>query len=162
MADDTKRDCKPGELKNLGEGKKVEQFILQKDGTPKECEFAKPDASKTVKVNGVDFKTECKKTVCNADVAETAVKREIVNKEGGCDKCPDRQKTDPKDDQKCAEVVCEKAGWGPNLVAVCVDLQVDFVAGPPEGVTEAEVVEAQKKLNTLLAEVAANMKALEA
>lgn len=150
MTDDTKRDCKPGNLKNLGEGKKPEQFILQKDGTAKECEFAKPDASKIVTVNGVEYKTECKATVCNADVAETAVGREIVNKEGGCDKCPDKQKTDPKDDQKCAEVVCEKAGWGPNLEAVCVDLQLQTVDKLPEGVTKENIVAAQKKLNTML------------
>lgn len=77
-ADATARDCAPGNLENLGEGKKAAQFILQKDGTAKECTYAKPDATKTSKVNGVDFNIECKATVCDADVKETAVKRNIV------------------------------------------------------------------------------------
>jgi len=46
-------------------------------------------------------------------------------------------------------------------VAVCVDLQLETVAKLPEGVTKENIVAAQKSLNSLLEEVAANMKALE-
>lgn len=147
---------------NLGEGKKAAQFILQKDGTAKECSFAKPDATKTFKVNGVDFLTECKDTVCNAGIASTAVKREIVKENGDCETCADQLMTDSEDPKKCKEVVCEKAGWGPNKVAVCVNLQLETVNPLPEGVTKENIQAAQAELNTVLKEVAASMAALKA
>lgn len=106
--------------------------------------------------------TECKDTVCDADVAETAVKRKIVKEDGTCETCPDKKKTDPTDPKKCADVVCEKAGWGPNKVAVCVDLQGQLVDDLPAGVTESDVKAAQASLNTVLKEVAASMAALKA
>jgi hypothetical protein len=56
-----------------------------------------------VKVNGADFNTACKDTVCNADVAESAVKREIVELNGKCKTCPDKQKVDPEDKKKCVD-----------------------------------------------------------
>lgn len=161
-ADDTKRDCAPGNLQNLGEGKSAAQFILQKDGTAKECTYAKPDATQTFKVNGVDYNIKCKDTVCDADLAETAVKRKIVKENGDCETCPDTKKTDPTDPKKCADVVCATKGWGPNKLAVCVDLQLELVNALPDGVTKANVQAAQKVYTDMLVDVKKSVDAMKA
>lgn len=149
-ADDTKRGCAPGNLLNLGAGKLASQFVLQKDGTAKECTYGKPDATETASVDGATVKTTCKATVCDAEVAEGAVKRKIVKENGDCEDCPAEQKTDPEDNKKCAKVTCATEGWGPNKVAVCVDLSKELVRALPEGVTEAAVVTALEDLAVLL------------
>ena len=106
--------------------------------------------------------TECKATECDADVAETAVKRKIVKADGTCETCPDKKKTDPEDNKKCADVVCEKAGWGPSKLAVCVDLQTNRIDDLPDGVEDTDIIDAQKTLNTILEEVDVSLKALGA
>lgn len=162
LADDSKKDCKPGNLENLGAGKLAAQFILQKDGTAKECTYGKPDATKTFKVNGTDFNIECKDTVCDADLAETAVKRKIVKENGDCETCPDTKKTDANDPKLCVDVVCATKGWGPNKGAVCVDLQLELVNPLPEGVTKAIVQASQKDIANMLLEVKASVDAMKA
>jgi hypothetical protein len=161
LADATARACKPGNLENLGAGKLAAQFILQKDGTAKECEYAKPDATKTASVNGASVLTECKATVCDAGAAEAAILREKVLLNGDCETCPAKQKRDPEDPKACVVQVCETKGWGPNLLAVCVDLAKTRVDPLPEGVTDANITDAQAKLDTMLKEVAKSVEALQ-
>jgi len=58
------------------------------DGTAKECTYGKPDASKTFLVDGTSYKIACKATVCEAALAQTAIKRQKVLENGDCEECP--------------------------------------------------------------------------
>jgi len=133
-----KRSCVPGALT---EEQPKTQWILQKDGTGKKCEYAKPDATKEEDVNGHKYSYECKATVCEADAAADAILRKKVAEDGSCVTCGDYEKRDPTDNKKCVKQTCTTAGWVPDLVAKCVDPQDTFIVAlpaTPAGKTEAE------------------------
>lgn len=90
-------------------------------------------------VNGTTFKTACKATVCEATLAATAIKRQKVLENGDCEDCPAKQKRSATDDKLCVDQVCATKGWGPNALAVCVDLSKEVVDALPAGVTTANI-----------------------
>lgn len=159
-----KRSCVPGALTDA---QPKTQWILQKDGTAKECEYAKPDATKEETVNDIKVNVACKDTVCEADAATDAILRKKIAKNGDCETCGDYEKRDPADAKACIKQTCATAGFVPDLVAKCVDPQDTFIVAlpaTPEGKTEAEfkadIKKARDDINKMLLEVKASMAAL--